>query len=101
MLVRESIFLWAKGLQGGVGAGSVCYADSRLYMHGESGELALVDATPEGYRERGHFTPPDQPERGSPKRGLAQWLPTAGSTSAIPTFCGATTLSNEKRAVDR
>ena len=65
--MRESIFLWGKGLQRRVGAGSVCSADGRLYLHGESGELALVDATPEGYRERGHFTPPDQPERGQSK----------------------------------
>ena len=45
----------------------LCYADGRLYLHGESGELALVEATPEGYREKGRFTPPDQPERGQSK----------------------------------
>jgi hypothetical protein len=27
----------------------------------------LVEATPEGYREKGRFTPPDQPERGRSK----------------------------------
>jgi outer membrane protein assembly factor BamB len=51
----------------GVGAGSLCYADGRLYLHSESGELALVEATAEGYREKGRFTPPDQPERGQSK----------------------------------
>ena len=56
-----------KWTERGVGAGSLCYADGRLYLHGESGELALVDATPEGYREKGRFTPPDQPERGQSK----------------------------------
>ena len=50
-----------------VGAGSLCYADGRLYLHGENGELALVEATPEGYREKGRFTPPGQPERGQSK----------------------------------
>ena len=50
-----------------VGAGSLCYAEGHLYLHGESGELALVEATSEGYRERGRFTPPDQPERGESK----------------------------------
>ena len=50
-----------------VGAGSICYADGRLYLHGENGELALVEATPEGYRERGRFMPPGQPERGQSK----------------------------------
>jgi len=48
----------------GVGAGSVCFADGRLYVHGESGEVALVEATPEAYREQGRFTPPGQPDRG-------------------------------------
>jgi outer membrane protein assembly factor BamB len=47
-----------------VGAGSVCYADACLYIHGEKGEVALVEATPEAYREKGRFTPPDQPNRG-------------------------------------
>jgi outer membrane protein assembly factor BamB len=45
-----------------VGAGAICYADGRLYLHGENGDVALVEATPEAYRERGRFTPPDQPE---------------------------------------
>jgi hypothetical protein len=29
--------------------------------------VALVEATPEGYREKGRFSPPDQPDRGSSK----------------------------------
>ena len=56
-----------KWTERGVGAGSLCYADGRLYLHGENGDLALVDATPEGYREKGRFTPPGQPERGQSK----------------------------------
>jgi outer membrane protein assembly factor BamB len=47
-----------------VGAGSVCFADGRLYVHGEKGDVALVEATPEAYREKGKFALPDQPERG-------------------------------------
>ena len=47
----------------GIGAGSVFYADGRLYLHGENGEVALADASPEAYREEGRFTPPDQPKR--------------------------------------
>jgi len=46
-----------------LGAASMCYADSRLYLHGENGEVALVEPTPEGYRERGRFAPPKQPQR--------------------------------------
>jgi outer membrane protein assembly factor BamB len=56
-----------KWTERGVGAGSLCYADGRLYLHGENGDLALVEATPEGYREKGRFTPPGQPERGQSK----------------------------------
>ena len=41
---------------------SLCYAEGLLYLHGEGGEVALVEATPEAYRERGRFTPPDQPK---------------------------------------
>ena len=46
-----------------VGPGSVAFADGRLYVHGENGDVALVEATPEGYREKGKFTPPEQPEK--------------------------------------
>ncbi len=44
-----------------VAPGAVCYADGRLYLHGESGEMALLEATPEAYRELGRFTPPNPP----------------------------------------
>jgi outer membrane protein assembly factor BamB len=50
-----------------IGAGSVCYADGRLYLHGENGDVALVETTPGGYREKGRFTPPHQPDRGRSK----------------------------------
>ena len=51
----------------GIGSGSVCYADGLLYVHGENGDVALVEATPTGYVERGRFAPPRQPERGQSK----------------------------------
>jgi len=45
-----------------LGAASLCYADGNFYLHGEeNGDVALVEATPEAYRERGRFTPSDQP----------------------------------------
>ena len=47
----------------GIGRGSIAYADGHLYLHGENGDAALVEATPEGYREKGRFTPPAQPTR--------------------------------------
>jgi len=46
-----------------IGRGSVAYADGLLFIHGENGEVALVEATPEAYREKGRFTPPLQPKR--------------------------------------
>jgi outer membrane protein assembly factor BamB len=49
-----------------LGAASLCYADERLYLHGENGEAALVEPTPQGYREKGRFRPPGQPERSNP-----------------------------------
>jgi outer membrane protein assembly factor BamB len=44
-----------------LGAASICYADGRLYLHGENGQVALVETNPEVYHELGRFTPPDQP----------------------------------------
>ena len=29
----------------------------------ENGDYVLVEATPEGYREKGRFTPPNQPKK--------------------------------------
>ena len=43
-----------------VGKGSVTYADGHIYLRSESGPVALVEATPEAYREKGRF---DQPQR--------------------------------------
>jgi hypothetical protein len=47
-----------------VGAGSVCAADGRLYVHGEKGDVALVEVASDAYHEKGRFTLPDQPDRG-------------------------------------
>jgi len=47
------------------GKGSLTYADGRLYLRSESGgTLALIEATPEGYKETGRFV---QPDFGKPK----------------------------------
>ena len=50
-----------------IGMGSVAYADGHLYLHGVNGDVALVEATPEGYREKGRFTPPAQPKKKQPE----------------------------------
>ena len=43
-----------------VGRGSLVAADGHLYVRGEQGQVALVEATPEGYREKGRFTQPSR-----------------------------------------
>jgi len=50
-----------------VGAASLCYADGNLYLHGENGEVALVEANPDAYHEKGRFTPVESPDRGRSK----------------------------------
>lgn len=56
---------WATGKvrwrERSVGPAAILYADGRLYVRGEDkGEVVLLEATPEAYREKGRFT---QPER--------------------------------------
>jgi outer membrane protein assembly factor BamB len=43
----------------GSGSAAVVYADGNLYFRYQNGVMLLVQATPEGYRERGSFTIPD------------------------------------------
>jgi outer membrane protein assembly factor BamB len=44
-----------------IGRASLAFADGLLYVHGFNGDVALVEATPVAYREKGRFTPPAQP----------------------------------------
>jgi outer membrane protein assembly factor BamB len=43
-----------------VGAASLCYADGRIYARGFDKDVALIEATPEAYREHGRFSPPER-----------------------------------------
>jgi outer membrane protein assembly factor BamB len=43
-----------------VGKGSVAYADGHLYVRGEKGGVALVEANPARYVENGKFEQPDR-----------------------------------------
>jgi outer membrane protein assembly factor BamB len=45
------------------GWASVAAADGHLYCHFINGDIALVEATPENFREKGRFTPPNQPKK--------------------------------------
>ncbi|MBL8210036.1 MAG: PQQ-like beta-propeller repeat protein [Bryobacterales bacterium] len=44
------------------GPGAVLYAEGNLYVHTESNEVLLVEASPEAYREKGRFQPPAGPK---------------------------------------
>lgn len=59
MDVTTGDVLWADN---GVRKGSVVFADGHLYCRSEEspGLVALVEATPEGYREKGRFRQPDR-----------------------------------------
>jgi outer membrane protein assembly factor BamB len=58
-----------------IGAASVVFADGLLFLHGENGEVALVEATPEEYREKGRFTPPERPAAAERSRSKAWAYP--------------------------
>jgi outer membrane protein assembly factor BamB len=60
-----------KWQQRGIGTASIAMADGLLFLHGENGDVALVEASPTAYREKGRFTPPNQPQRrgGGPPMG--------------------------------
>ncbi|HET6890681.1 MAG TPA: PQQ-binding-like beta-propeller repeat protein [Pyrinomonadaceae bacterium] len=45
------------------GWASIAYADGLLFLHFINGNVALVEATPEAFREKGRFTPPAQPTK--------------------------------------
>jgi outer membrane protein assembly factor BamB len=51
----------------GIGKGSLTYADGHLYLRseGRDGTLALIEASPAGYKETGRFDQPDRSEKES------------------------------------
>lgn len=50
-----------------LGKGSLAAADGRLYLRAESGAgtVVLIEATPDGWNEKGRFDPPDRSEQNS------------------------------------
>ena len=63
-LFESGNILWSER---SIAPGSICWAEGRLYLHGENGDVALVEATPEAYREKGRFTPTHLPQHGQSK----------------------------------
>lgn len=55
--------VWDGGRGPGEGSAAVVCADGNLYFHYQNGTVALIEATPEDYRERGSF---EVPNDGSP-----------------------------------
>lgn len=47
--------VWRPGRGPGSGSAAIVSADGHLYFRYESGEMALIEATPQGYRLKGHF----------------------------------------------
>jgi outer membrane protein assembly factor BamB len=43
-----------------VGKGSLMFADGHLYCFSEKGVVGLVEATPNGYQEKGRFSIPQE-----------------------------------------
>jgi outer membrane protein assembly factor BamB len=61
-----------------VGAGSILFADGRLYLHGENGEVALIDCASNTYHELGRFSPPQPPAN---RKGAAWAYPVIANGS--------------------
>jgi len=51
----------------GIGKGSVTFADGLLYLRAEAdkGTMAIIEATPEDYKELSRFDPPDRSDKNS------------------------------------
>jgi outer membrane protein assembly factor BamB len=49
----------------GVGKGSIAYADGHFYLRseGKNGTIALIEASPDGYKEHGRFDQPDRSDK--------------------------------------
>jgi outer membrane protein assembly factor BamB len=50
---------WSQGRGAGTGSAAVAYADGHMYFRYENGVMALVEASPEGYKLKGKFKIPD------------------------------------------
>jgi outer membrane protein assembly factor BamB len=50
---------WSEGRGAGTGSAAVAYADGHIYFRYENGVVALVEASPKGYKLKGKFTIPN------------------------------------------
>ncbi len=49
---------WSQGRGPGQGSAAIVYADGQLYFRYQNGTMALIAASPDGYKENGVFEPP-------------------------------------------
>jgi len=77
-----------------VGKGSIMAADGPLYVRSEKGAIALVEATPDGYKELSRF---EQPDRSKKNAWPHPVVAGAACTCTIRTSCSASTSRINKR----
>ena len=81
-----------------IGAASLAYADGLLFLHGENGDVALIEASPGGLQGTGtvHAAPiPPLIRTTWRSRGPTPSSPMAGSIFETWTPCGATTCREQ------
>ncbi len=54
------------------GRGSIAAADGLLFVHLDAGPVVLVEATADGFRQKGKFSPPAQPKKMTPTGGYPE-----------------------------
>lgn len=57
--VADGTLAWGPLRNAGQGSAAVAFADGKVYLRYQNGVMVLMDATAEGYRERGSFKIPD------------------------------------------
>ena len=58
---------YSKRVSDSLGEGSIAYADGSLYLYAErEADVAIIEAVPEGYRENGRFTLPEESQMRAP-----------------------------------
>jgi outer membrane protein assembly factor BamB len=57
--LKTGKIVWSQGRGAGTGSAAVAYADGHIYFRYENGIMALVEASPEGYKLKGKFKIPD------------------------------------------
>ncbi|HEX4955238.1 MAG TPA: PQQ-binding-like beta-propeller repeat protein [Thermoanaerobaculia bacterium] len=57
--MTDGALAWGPVRNAGSGSAAVAFADGKVYLRYQNGVMVLMEASPEGYRERGSFKIPD------------------------------------------